>query len=97
MEHAKEIQNIIEKVLVEKTFSLEIIEQIKKLRDDVVSLESANERMKKELIKNELLATNEKALKDLAVDLFKMVDIWKHPMKTDQKSKQKNKKFKNNK
>jgi regulator of replication initiation timing len=51
-----EITKLVEKVLVEKTFSLEIIDQIKKIRDDYNDLEKKFKE--KETINKELYETN---------------------------------------
>lgn len=41
MTFQEEVNKLIEKALVEKTFSLEIVEQIKKMRDDYISMEAS--------------------------------------------------------
>lgn len=47
MTKAAELQKLLEDLLVEKTFSLEIVEMIKKMRDQVASLLSENEMLLK--------------------------------------------------
>lgn len=46
MEITKEIDDIIEKALVDKTFSLEVIEKIKELKERVIELDSVKEENK---------------------------------------------------
>lgn len=44
MTFQEEVNKLIEKALMEKTFSLEIVDQIKRMRDDYISMETSLER-----------------------------------------------------
>lgn len=57
MDYTKDINNIIEKVLTEKTFNLEIVEEIKKLREMPEKLAEADEQIKALTTKNQELNT----------------------------------------
>lgn len=63
-DYQKKISEIIEQVLTEKTFNLEIVEKIKRLREDVSFLTSEVERLNKE--KEDLEKRNEDLSQKLA-------------------------------
>ena len=71
MDYQKKVSDIIELALTEKTFSLEVINKIKQLRDDVISLSNMNEQANKTIedLRKEKIETNnllEKATNRLA-------------------------------
>lgn len=69
MDYNKEINTIIERALTEKTFNLEIIEEIKKLRELPEKLEEANKQLETIRLTNSTLTKELSELKNREIDV----------------------------
>jgi len=71
MDYNKEINSIIERALTEKTFNLEIIEEIKKLRELPGMIEEANKRIEVLVKENTEIFSQLNVFKGKEADLVK--------------------------